>query len=330
MSSKPSKIISSSLEIDPTDMVTLTLTSSYVAQHAFHHIDMHLEKTPLEYLLWRYQTGEDLEELMQHQRKELSEEEKALQKNGEVYVHEGVKRIIENIVARKKLKNSYQYEVSFKAMSSADNLWLPRDELIKRGFEKKVLEFDSKEAQRLGMNRPLVRKEIEAHFEDFGLEREFTTHNTMRGLSGGQKVKVVLAAATWRRPHIIILDEPSNFLDRESLAALIAALREFEGGVCLITHSVDVSEGVCSEVWAMDGGMLRASGHNWVEGQGTGARIDKKDEEEEDKFDALGNKIVSDKKKKALDSAAKRKAKKERMAKKKAGTYDSADELEDL
>ena len=35
--------------------------------------------------------------------------------------------------------------------------------------------------------RPLVRKEVEQHYADFGLEAEFVTHNTMRGLSGGQK-----------------------------------------------------------------------------------------------------------------------------------------------
>lgn len=76
----------------------------------------------------------------------------------------------------------------------------------------------------------------------------------MRGLSGGQKVKVVLAAATWRRPHIVILDEPTNYLDRESLAALIAALKTFEGGVLVITHNREFSESICSEVWAMNGG----------------------------------------------------------------------------
>lgn len=58
-----------------------------------------------------------------------------------------------------------------------------------------------------------------------------------RGLSGGQKVKVVLAAATWRRPHIVILDEPTNYLDRESLAALIEACKAFEGGVLVITRT---------------------------------------------------------------------------------------------
>ena len=205
------------------------LVIGYVAQHAFHHIDNHLDKTPLEYMLWRYQTGEDLEELSKANR-QISEEEAQKMKDGSLVIVEGQKRIIDEILARKKLKQSYEYEVSFKALSSSENIWLSRDDLIKRGFEKvrimalsdyclfadilfilqKVLEVDTREAQRLGLLRPLVRREIEKHFADFGLEPEFVSHNTMRGLSGGQKVKIVLGAATWRRPHIICLDEPTS------------------------------------------------------------------------------------------------------------------------
>jgi ABC-type Mn2+/Zn2+ transport system ATPase subunit len=42
----------------------------------------------------------------------------------------------------------------------------------------------------------------------------------MGALSGGQKVKVVLGAGLWNLPHLVILDEPTNFLDRDSLGAL--------------------------------------------------------------------------------------------------------------
>ncbi len=56
-------------------------------------------------------------------------------------------------------------------------------------------------------------------------------------LSGGQKVKVVLAAALWNCPHILILDEPTNYLDRDSLAALAGAIKNFDGGVVMITHN---------------------------------------------------------------------------------------------
>lgn len=42
---------------------------AYVAQHAFHHIEEHLEKTPLQYMQWRYAIGEDREGLMKVNRK---------------------------------------------------------------------------------------------------------------------------------------------------------------------------------------------------------------------------------------------------------------------
>lgn len=97
-----------------------------------------------------------------------------------------------------------------------------------------------------------------------------------------------------------------DYLDRESLAALIKALKEFEGGVLVITHNRDFSESLCKEVWAMRDGHLEASGHNWVEGQGAGPRIDKKDGEEEDQYDAMGNKIETKKQKKITAAEARK------------------------
>lgn len=58
-----------------------------------------------------------------------------------------------------------------------------------------------------------------------------------RCCTGGQKVKVVLAAAMWNNPHLLVLDEPTNFLDRESLGALASAIQEFAGGVIMISHN---------------------------------------------------------------------------------------------
>ena len=111
------------------------LVIGYVAQHAFHHIDNHLDKTPLEYMLWRYQTGEDLEEMTKANR-QISEEEMKKMKDGALIVIEGQKRFIDEIISRKKLKQSYEYECTLKGMSSSENVWLPRDDLVKRGFEK--------------------------------------------------------------------------------------------------------------------------------------------------------------------------------------------------
>ena len=54
--------------------------------------------------------------------------------------------------------------------------------------------------------------------------------------SGGQKARLVLAAALWTRPHLIALDEPTNYLDNDTLAALTAALVAFKGAVVVVSH----------------------------------------------------------------------------------------------
>ena len=147
----------------------------------------------------------------------------------------------------------------------------------------------------------------------------------MRGLSGGQRVKVVLAACSWQRPHLIVLDEPTNYLDRDSLGALSKALKSFEGGVIIITHSSEFTEHLTEEVWSVNDGRMVPSGHNWVTGQGKGERL-KEEGEEEEKFDAMGNKIEGGKKQKKLTSAELRKKKKDRMARRKRGEEVFSDE----
>ena len=292
---------------------------AYIKQHAFAHIDHHLDKTPSEYIQWRFQTGEDRETMDRANKIITEEDEKAMDK---VFKIEGTSRRVIGINSRRKFKNSYEYECSFALgenlgmknerwvpMMSADNAWLPRSELL-ASHQKMVAEVDMKEALASGQFRPLVRKEIESHCANFGLDAELVSHSRMRGLSGGQRVKTVLAACSWQRPHLIVLDEPTNYLDRDSLGALSKALKKFEGGVIIITHSAEFTKNITEEVWAVMDGKMTPSGHNWVSGQGSGPRLKGDDGDEEDKFDAMGNKIVTTKKKAKLTSSEARKKKK--------------------
>lgn len=312
---------------------------AYIKQHAFAHIDNHLDKTPSEYIQWRFQTGEDRETMDRANRQINEDDENSMNK---IFKIEGTPRRIAGIHARRKFKNSYEYECSFTLgenigmknerwvpMMSVDNAWLPRGELIET-HSKLVAEVDMKEALASGQFRPLTRKEIEDHCSMLGLDAELVSHSRIRGLSGGQKVKLVLAACTWQRPHLIVLDEPTNYLDRDSLGALSKALKTFEGGIVIITHSAEFTKDLTEEVWAVVDGKMTPSGHNWVQGQGAGPRLEKKDDDEEDKFDAMGNKIAGGKKKKKLSSAELRKKKKERMKKKKelGDAYVSSDDDE--
>ncbi|KAJ2903061.1 putative fungal-specific cytosolic translation elongation factor 3 (eEF3) [Zalerion maritima] len=299
---------------------------AYIKQHAFAHIDNHLGKTPSEYIQWRFQSGED-RETMDRANKVVTDEDQENMKK--VFKVEGSQRRVISVLSRRKLKNSYEYEVSWELgenvgqknerwspMMSADNGWLPRGELLE-SHQKAVAEVDMKEALASGQFRPLVRKEIEAHCANFGLDAELVSHSQMRGLSGGQRVKVVLAASSWQRPHLIVLDEPTNYLDRDSLGALSKALKKFEGGVIIITHNSEFTKDLTEEVWAVLDGKMTPSGHNWVQGQGGGPRLKEKGDDDE-KVDAMGNKIKNEKKKK-LTSSELRKKKKDRMARRKRG-----------
>jgi ATP-binding cassette, subfamily F, member 1 len=56
-------------------------------------------------------------------------------------------------------------------------------------------------------------------------------------LSGGQKARVALADLAAKAPDVLILDEPTNNLDIESIDALAEAINEFKGGVIVVTHN---------------------------------------------------------------------------------------------
>ena len=84
---------------------------AYVAQHAFHHVEQHLEKSPNEYIRWRFDRGEDKEEQHKVFRKISKEEEKQMQ---ELIMHKGEPKKLERIQARRKSKKSYEYEVKVR------------------------------------------------------------------------------------------------------------------------------------------------------------------------------------------------------------------------
>ncbi len=68
-------------------------------------------------------------------------------------------------------------------------------------------------------------------------------------LSGGEKVRLLMGIMAHKRPHILILDEPTSHLDIDSREALIHALNEFSGAVLLITHDVYLAEATADRLW---------------------------------------------------------------------------------
>ena len=141
------------------------------------------------------------------------------------------------------------------------NTQISRETLLSLGFDKLVQEFDDHESSREGLGyRELQPSVISKHFDDLGLDPEIANHNEIGSLSGGQKVKVVIAGAMWNNPHLLVLDEPTNFLDRDSLGGLAVAIRDFKGGVVMISHNEEFVGALASEQWHVNDGKVAHRG----------------------------------------------------------------------
>jgi elongation factor 3 len=310
-------------ELEPTVGTVWKYPNSrigYIAQHAFHHIESHLDKTPNEYIQWRYQCGNDREGLDKASMKLTEEEELALTEpvtytwktDNDVKKEQ---RIISRLTGQRRecegRKKLYEYEVSWKNKGIDSNTWFKENELLKfnKIYAKMIRSIDQKEnARGDAPTKVLTQDNIEKHLSDIGLEPEYGTHFQIAALSGGQKVKVVLAAAMWDQPHILILDEPTNYLDRDSLGALADAITRYEGGIIMITHNDAFCRQLCPERWVLENGRLNTEGDvDWMDKTAKqDVAFEKVDELAEDLVDATGNRIKI-KRKKTMNAKEKKK-----------------------
>ncbi len=282
---------------------------AYVAQHAFHHIESHLEKTPIQYLEWRFSGGMDREGQAKNFLELTEDEDKLIGKfPGQV----------DKLVSRRKGKRGNEYEVQYVGCQNPleENSWVLKDVLLRMKWtdtrDKKRPEYDCGPAllklmmqvdERIAFEasgiatKKLTQLNIQSHLDCFNLETQFGTYSKIGALSGGQKVKVVLAACMWMEPHITILDEPTNFLDRDSLGALASAIKKYAGGVIIISHQREFYSALCPEVWSIVDGKCNVSGSEWMDAV---EKQRKKAEKEasknaslskEEKYDPFGNKV---------------------------------------
>merc|ERR1711871_147312 len=170
------------------------------------------DKSPLDYITLRFKEGQD-KELSKMETLALTEEEEQQKtKRGEINA----------IVGRQNRAKVLFYECiktgRNKRDGSPDPIWLPITDLEKPPTPPYVMKLvrnydETLKAMSAGMDiRPLTYTEIKKHLLEFGIDEDLATGRIKR-MSGGQRSRLVLAAAMWNKPHIICLDEPTNFLD---------------------------------------------------------------------------------------------------------------------
>merc|ERR1719160_1867575 len=287
------------------------LRMAYVAQHAFHHLEKHMSSTPTQYIMWRF-AGNDDKESVEFKAAGLSVDEEAARaakwcidsvtgavrrctdpkEDAKKAKADEASAVVPDAVLnrrQKKKEKTFEYEVKWQFKGIESNTWVEKDTLVKMGYLRMVQREDEKQAAMAGLQtKQLTQPGVEKHLADFGVDAESASHTQINQMSGGMKVKVVLAAAMWQNPHILILDEPTNYLDREGLGALVLAIKEYKGGVLIISHNKEFCDNVATEKWIMKGGYLRIEGESKAEeeeqAKGIGAA-------QEDVYDGAGNKI---------------------------------------
>lgn len=226
------------------------LRMAYVAQHSMHHLEENLETSPIVYIQQRFFKGQD-REVAKMDFLKLTEEEVEMSKmSGEVCA----------VIGRQERgKGQLWYELN-KTGHSDKSFWEPLQSLKFKDkyIMKMVKNYDEKmkaEASGLAI-RPITVEEVRKHLNDFGIG-PLLADSKIKRFSAGQRSRLVLAAALWSKPHLIALDEPTNYIDNDTLAALTKALRDFKGGVVVISHHQAFIDSVCNEVWRVEDGKVK-------------------------------------------------------------------------
>ncbi|MDR3624409.1 MAG: ATP-binding cassette domain-containing protein [Chlamydiales bacterium] len=161
-------------------------------------------------------------------------------------------------------------------------LW---DALVRKEELLQCKEFAEKESLLLSKLEDTIEKEggyiaqsVAAKLlEGLGLPENQHLH-PLHTLSGGYKLRVLLAKVLFSKPEILLLDEPTNHLDLFSIKWLEGYLQIYEGVLIVSSHDKDFLNSVCTHIADVDYGTIRIYKGNFD------SCVEKKKEEETQKL----------------------------------------------
>lgn len=118
-----------------------------------------------------------------------------------------------------------------------------------------------------------VPRHVVGYLKDF-LFAEVQARAPVRSLSGGEKARLLLARLMAQESNLLVLDEPTNDLDIETLDLLQDVLGDYEGTVLLVSHDRDFIDRVATTtIWLSGEGRVTVYAGGWTDALAQGAVI---------------------------------------------------------
>jgi len=138
----------------------------------------------------------------------------------------------------------------------------PLDGMVRRHNHLRIAQFHQHLTEKLDLDMPALQymmreypgneeEKMRAAIGKFGLSGKAQVM-PMKNLSDGQKARVIFAWLAFRQPQMLLLDEPTNHLDIETIDSLAEALKEWDGGLVLVSHDFRLINQVAQEIWVCE------------------------------------------------------------------------------
>jgi len=233
------------------------LRMAYMKQDHLKALGPFFDTSPFVYITTRFKDGFDGD--LQKRLIEPEDDEEASRRIELAKKYGKYGNEVGELVSRAKIGSELAYEVQWAGLDDPKQNTMEKiSKLRMMGLDKVVIACDERiAAKAAGLDqRPLTRREVVRHCEAFGIDEEMCCNRQIRGFSAGQKVRLSLAAMFWTKPHLIALDEPTNYLDVETVEALAKALNTFRGGIVMIEPKTDFVDRICNEKWHLEDGLI--------------------------------------------------------------------------
>jgi len=244
---------------------------AYVCKHSLQRFGQFKDATALQYMFWRFADQRDKESLALAVSSAVTTEDRARrmqcwhldratglpQLGAGPEGSDDIQLVPEAACDRRDAAGALEYQV--KWVQQELKTWVKKELLIEMGYRSLVQLEDDWQASSALAVKELTRDNVQSHLARFQVDAS-ACQLPMGRLSRSMKIRIVLAAALWQHPHILILDELADYMDVEDIQGLRSALDHFAGGVILVSSNEQLCNEFANEKWFMDDGVLHVEG----------------------------------------------------------------------